>query len=224
MDPRSPGRPGGAARQLRALYPTTSDTGCGTMSQVILKGWKPRYNSSCMRANRGMSYDQSEARQWSRVLVGVLISAVAACGGQPPTSTGSPTAPTDTPVDSGLVFPLPTSDINACAGVLIEGPIVLEIEEGFTAGRHLRSGRVFPMLWPPGFTARFDPPVWRVVDDQGRPFATSGDDIGPFMRTEGWGRWDTCPTLGYLIVYCGSATCSSTGPVTNPTPRPSDLP
>jgi hypothetical protein len=127
----------------------------------------------------------------TRVLIASLISTTAACA-------GSTSTPTTTP--SEVSFPLPTSGINGCAGVLFDGPIILEVREGSTVGR-LQSGKVLPMLWPTGFTTTFDAPEWRVLDADGELFATSGQDIGDVMRSGTWNGWETCPTLEYLVVY-----------------------
>lgn len=90
--------------------------------------------------------------------------------------------------------------MNGCAGVLLDGPIILEVSDGVTVGR-LRDGRTIPMLWPSGFSAGFESPVWRILDANAEVFATSGQDIGGAMRSGVWRGWETCATLRWLVVY-----------------------
>lgn len=90
--------------------------------------------------------------------------------------------------------------MNACAGVGIDGPIILEIFDGVTTGR-LENGRRLPILWSEGFTAVEDPPPWRILDPRGRVFATFGQDISGRMSSGVWGDWDTCSTSRGLYVY-----------------------
>lgn len=135
---------------------------------------------------------------WSRMLPAVIVAtALGGCVGS--STAGSPDT-SGPPTATGLSFPLPTSGMNGCAGVLFDGPIILEISEGTTTGR-LQNGRIIPMLWPTGFAAWFDPPVWTILDASGAVFAISGQDIGPVMRSGVWAGWETCATLLWLVVY-----------------------
>lgn len=131
---------------------------------------------------------------WPSLVNVCLTLLVAACGnGPPPSELPKPPA-------SASVFALATTGpLDACAGVLLEGPIILQIKDGASLA-HRAGGTSLPIFWPDNFTARFDGAIWRVLDAQGKVFASSGENISDYMRGN-WHGWMVCTTIRAVYLY-----------------------
>lgn len=127
-------------------------------------------------------------RHFARAL---FVIALAGCAAPIPTSEPAPTP---------MSIALPTTGpMDACAGVLWDGPMVLEVRDGTTVARR-PAGDPLRIFWPPGFTARFDGAVWRVLDSRGKVFASSNEDITPYLGGNWHGR-KVCATARAILVY-----------------------
>ncbi len=116
------------------------------------------------------------------------------CASVPPTNvfTGPPASANE--------FVLPTTGpLQGCAGVEFDGRILLDVKNGETLARR-PAGDPLRIFWPEGFTARFDGAIWRIIDDRGKVFASSGETISDYLRGNWRGR-SVCTTTQAVYVY-----------------------
>jgi hypothetical protein len=94
----------------------------------------------------------------------LLAAAMAACGA----------CAMVTPSSSGIPLPLAAFP-NACRGIGIDGTLHGDAADPRVAWLVV-DGTRNELVWPPGYTARFDPSL-TVVDSDGRPVFQDGDRV-----------------------------------------------
>lgn len=109
-------------------------------------------------------------------------------------------APTSEPAPTAISIALPTTGpMDSCAGVQWDGPMVLEVHGGTTVARR-PVGDPLRIFWPPGFTARSDGAIWRILDARAKVFASSNEDITAYLDGNWHGRM-VCATARAIYVY-----------------------